>query len=214
MKKKYQCISLAISIIGSLLISGCISTQSSQVKEYDTLKGTKRVAVMEVKNKTKYGARNLSDAASEILTSELSRSGSFTIIEREKLDKILAEQELQMSDITDSSQAASIGKILNCEYMLTGAISNFGVKTEGKSLIIGTQKTQTILVEVDIKVIKVETAEVVYSAYGKGTVEKEISNLFGVGASGGYDEGLAGEGLRAALSVSVNNMIKYFKKNP
>ncbi len=193
------------------LLAGCISTKSSQIEKYDAMRCVS-VAVMDVANRTKYGARNLSDSAAEMLTRELVASGGFVIVERERLDAILAEQELQVSDLADNTRAAAIGRILDCEYMLRGAITNFGVKTEGRSFIIANEKVQTVRVEVDIKVIRVETSEIVYSAYGKGTVEKSINDVLGVGGSGGYDEGLAGDELRAAVSGAVNDMIGYFNR--
>ncbi|MBN1412030.1 MAG: hypothetical protein JW969_14395 [Spirochaetales bacterium] len=211
---KQSFIFILIIAIAAFLFAGCVSTKTSQVTRYDTLDSRKRVAVLDIANKTKYGARELSDSASEILTSELSRSGNFTLIERDQLDKILEELELQLSDITDATQSAKVGQILNCEYLLSGSISNFGVKTEGRDLLIAQQKVQTVVVEVDIKVIKVETSEIVYSAYGMGTAEKVVDNVLGMGGKAGYDESLAAMGLRACMSQVVTDLIRYFKGNP
>ncbi len=64
------------------LCISCASVQTTvtKVDTYDRLKAQVSVAVMDVMNKTKYGARNLSDAAAEILTSELSRSRNFILV--------------------------------------------------------------------------------------------------------------------------------------
>ncbi len=119
--------------------------------------------------------------------------------------------ELQVSDLTDNATAAQVGRILNCTYIITGTISNFGVKTEGVDLILAKQKIQSVKVEVDIQLIKVETAQIVYSAYGDASAQKTISSAVGVGGSGGYDESLAGECLRAALGKAVEDLILYLK---
>jgi curli biogenesis system outer membrane secretion channel CsgG len=206
-------ICILVFIIGILiLISSCVTTKTTKVVEYNTrLDNQLTVAVIEVKNKTKYGERRLSDSAADILVTEMSRSRSFILVEREKIDQILEELEFQMSDLSDDTTAAQLGKMLNCQYMISGAITNFGVKTEGKDLIIAQQKIQKVNVEVDLKIIEVETAQIVYSAYGQGTAEKAVDNVLGMGGSASYDESLAGDGLRAAISQAVIDMVDFFK---
>jgi curli biogenesis system outer membrane secretion channel CsgG len=144
------------------------------------------------------------------LTTELSRSGNFIVVERARMDKILEEMKLQLSGVTTGENAAELGKILNCEYLIVGSVSNFGVTTEGKDFIIAQQKIQKVKAEVDLRIIKVETGAIIYSAYGKGEIEKKISSNFGMGGTGGYDETLAGESLRIAIKQSVHDLIDYF----
>jgi len=206
-----KCISIISVLIGIITLSSCITSSSTMIVEYEKLNKQIRVAIIDFKNTTKYGARRLSDSAVQILVSELSRSGNFIIIEREKLDAVLKELEFQLSDLSQEGNAAEVGKILNCEYLISGGISNFGVKTEGRDLLIAKQKIQTVKVEVDLKLIDVETAQIVYSAFGKGETEKVIGSALGIGGSGGYDETLAGECLRAAISQAVEKKIKFFK---
>jgi curli biogenesis system outer membrane secretion channel CsgG len=182
----------------------------SSADDYQRLSEQVRVAVIDFENKTKYGARRLSDAAAEILVSELSRSGNFIIVERDRLDEVLAELEFQLSDLSEGENSAEVGKILNVEYLITGVISNFGVKTEGRDMLIAKKKIQTATAEVDLKLIDVETAQIVYSAYGRGEAQKSIGSAFGVGGSGGYDETLAGDSLRAAIAEAVKRKIEFF----
>jgi len=211
MKKEIIVTLISLILIIFLFTNNCVTTKSSRVVEYEFLAKQVAVGILAVENKTKYGQRRLADSAADILVSELSRSGNFILIERDKIDEILTELELQISDLTDNSQSAEIGKILNCQYFLTGVISNFGVKTEGQDMIIVQKKIQSVVVEVDIRVIDVETAQIVYSAYGRGEASKTIDNVLGVGGTGGYDESLAVDGLRAALSEAVKRIIGYFK---
>jgi curli biogenesis system outer membrane secretion channel CsgG len=194
-----------------LLLASCVTATVSTVDEYERLPRQIRVAVIDFENKTKYGARRLSDAAAEILISELSRSGNFIIVERNRLDAVLAELEFQLSDLSEGENSAEVGKILNVEYLITGVISNFGVKTEGRDMLIAKQKIQTATAEVDLKVIDVETAEIVFSAYGRGEAQKSIGSTFGVGGTGGYDETLAGDSLRAAIAEAVKRKIEFFR---
>jgi len=201
---------LSLLVLTALTLASCVSTTMSGVDEYERLPEQVRVAVIDFENKTKYGARRLSDAAAEILISELSRSGNFIIVERNRLDEVLKELEFQLSDLSEGENSAQVGRILNVEYLITGVISNFGVKTEGRDMLIAKKKIQTATAEVDLKLIDVETAQIVYSAYGRGEAEKSIGSAFGVGGTGGYDETLAGDSLRAAIAEAVKRGTEFF----
>ncbi|MBA7566199.1 hypothetical protein ES708_07887 [subsurface metagenome] len=56
--------------------------------------------------------------------SQLTRlAGSkYTIVERNKLDAILREQELALSDLVEPNQAIRVGKILAANYLVTGSV--------------------------------------------------------------------------------------------
>lgn len=200
-----------LMIVCTMFLFSCVTTSTVvEEKKYARLPEKYNIGIIEFNNKTKYGARRLSDSALEILTTELSRSGNFIVVERARMDKILEEMKLQLSGVTTGENAAEIGKILNCKYLLVGSVSNFGVTTEGKDFIIVQQKIQKVKAEVDIRIIEVETGAIIYSAYGKGEIEKKISSNFGMGGTGGYDETLAGESLRIAIKQSVHDLIDYF----
>lgn len=208
--KKTAIIFLLLSLGIILLFSSCYTLSPSTGIKYERLLIQRRVAVLEIANKTKYGARRLSDSAQDILVTELVRSRNFICIEREKMDLILQEQSIQFSDITEHKTYAKVGQLLNCEYLIIGSISNFGVKEEGKDLLITQTKVQKVDVEVDLKVIEVNTGVIVYAAYGRGYAEHKVKNILGLGESSSYDESLAGDALRNGLSLAVVDIIDYF----
>src|SRR5271170_2737805 len=69
----------------------------------------RRVGVVDFENKTAYGGR-LGSAASDILITELTKTGKFIVVERDKIDKLMAEQKLGMSGAIDPNTAAQMGK--------------------------------------------------------------------------------------------------------
>ncbi|MBN2411958.1 hypothetical protein JXQ31_09725 [candidate division KSB1 bacterium] len=83
-----------------------------------------RIAVLsfEAKNVNQETA----EAVADILSTELFNTNRFDVIERQAINKILEEQKLQMTGITDMSQAAEIGKMLNVEKILIGSVSRLG----------------------------------------------------------------------------------------
>ncbi|KPJ78809.1 MAG: hypothetical protein AMJ54_01615 [Deltaproteobacteria bacterium SG8_13] len=60
------------------------------------------------------------------LISGLVRSGRFSVLERDLIDRVIAEQKFQLSPFADESSAAEFGKILGAEAIVTGKLSDLG----------------------------------------------------------------------------------------
>jgi len=65
-------------------------------------------------------------AVAEIIRTELVQTGKHTIIERSMLDRVLAEQKLQMSGIVDPQTAATVGKMSGASQIITGSVVKLG----------------------------------------------------------------------------------------
>jgi len=105
-----------VRILAFLLITFLVNTSSAQNKT--------RIAVLSFEPKNV----NLetAEAVADILSTELFNTNRFDVIERQAITKILEEQKLQMTGVTDMSQAAEIGKMLNVEKILIGSVSRLG----------------------------------------------------------------------------------------
>jgi hypothetical protein len=55
-------------------------------------------------------------------TTYLFQLSQFTVLERENMDAVLAEQELALSDLMDTTKAVRVGQLLSANYMLTGTV--------------------------------------------------------------------------------------------
>jgi TolB-like protein len=83
----------------------------------------------------------------------------YRVISREHMMKtILAEQELQLSGVTDAQTATRIGRLLNAEYILVGSFQVFQNQ-----------------LQVGAKVLSVETGEIVTQAKTQGALEQFFS---------------------------------------
>src|SRR5208283_4030951 len=95
-------------------------------------KGPKlRVGIVDFVNKSSYGAGRLGTSASDILTTELFKTGAFILVERAQLKQILGEQALGQTGAVNPDTAAQAGKVLGLNALVTGSISEFGVSTSG-----------------------------------------------------------------------------------
>ncbi|MBN1647827.1 MAG: hypothetical protein JW874_07330 [Spirochaetales bacterium] len=66
------------------------------------------------------------NAVSEIVRSEFTNFGNFTVVERSKLDKIIEEQELALSGVLDESSAAEIGALVSAQKIVLGELNPVG----------------------------------------------------------------------------------------
>ena len=105
------------------------------------------------------GGLSASDAtvAADWLRNTLVNSHRFRVIERQNMDKILAEQAFQQTGCTDQGCAVKLGKMLNSSLIVTGNFSKF----------------MSIFV-IGIHVVNVETGEIVHADEAKGKNEDEL----------------------------------------
>ena len=74
-----------------------------------------------------WGEYDIGKGMADQVVNALVKDGSFRVIERKKLDTILAEQDFAQSDRGDPSAAklARIGKVLGVQYIIAGSITKF-----------------------------------------------------------------------------------------
>src|SRR5712672_415930 len=70
----------------------------------------------------------------DLLVKNLVTDGTYSVIERKALDKILAEQNFSNSDRANPASAAKIGKILGLDAIIVGSITQFGNETKNTNL--------------------------------------------------------------------------------
>jgi len=189
-----------------------ISTKETEEVESKYTGPKRRIGVVEFENKSAYGQGRLGGAASDILVTELVKSGKFIVVERDRMNKILDEQKLQSQGMTDPQTAAKVGQILGLEAIVVGSVSQFGVKKEGSDYLLTQSKRQVADVTVDIRLIDVQSGQVILADSGKGMAKSSKASFLGMGTKGGYDETLEGEALRAALVQFVTNISSQLNK--
>lgn len=214
----------AAAFIGLMALEGCAPVTSVRKEQAvgidDPSKVTKmvgpkrRIGVVDFETKAKYAQGRLGTAASDILITELAKSGRFIIVERDRLAKIMEEQKLGMSGAIDPRSAVQVGKILGLNAIVTGAVSQFGVKTEGSDYLITQSKRQVAEATVDIRVVDAETGQVLLADSGKGYAKSAKGSILGLGTRGGYDETLEGEALRAGIAKFVDNIVMELSRKP
>jgi len=142
----------------------------------------KRVAVINFEDRAGYG-HNVGRGVSDMLVTALVESDQFTVIEREELDEILKEQGLGQTGLVTPQSAAQVGQLLGVQRIITGSITEFGSKENKVGGGIGGfnlgVSTTTARVTVDIRIVNVNTGEIVLAKSAEG--EDSSTGLDNVG---------------------------------
>ena len=152
-------------------------------------KSTKpRLAVLEFKNKAdnQWWYSGGGEAAQDVFVTELVKSGKFRVVEREQLAALMAEKNLTLSGDVDPSTAVRIGKLLGVNYLLTGAVTEYGNTNVGGGGFGVSAGKKKFVAAMNARLIDTSTGEIVWADEAR---EEEASikvSVFGVG--GGVDD--------------------------
>jgi curli biogenesis system outer membrane secretion channel CsgG len=131
----------------------------------------------------------------DLLVTHLVKDGTYSIIERKALDKVMAEQNFSNSNRADPTSAAKLGKLLGVDAILIGSITEFGNETKKTNLGggggnwggyglggIGHSKSNAN-VGIDARLVNVDTGEILAVAEGKGQSSRSSTSLLGGGGN-------------------------------
>jgi len=147
-----------------------------------------RIAVLEFKNKAdnQWWYHGGATAAQDVFVTELVKSGKFTVVDREQLDAMMQEKHLTQSGDIDKSTAMKLGKLLGLNYLLTGAVTEYGntdVSGGGGGVSAGKRKFVAAL---NARLINASTGEVVWADEASQEESSIKVSVFGFG--GGVDD--------------------------
>jgi curli biogenesis system outer membrane secretion channel CsgG len=130
------------------------------------------VAVLPARERDPRRLVDLSRGIVDVVTNELIDLGRFRVVERQRLDRILQEQDLGQTGRFDNSTVAEIGRLLNAELILTGAVSEFSLDraSAGSAVfgLVGGTTITTARIGVDLRFVDVTTGEVLGVGRGLG----------------------------------------------
>jgi len=149
---------------------------------------------------------------SDILVNSLVTDGTFSVIERSRIDAVLAEQNLGASGRVDATTAAEIGRILGVDVVLVGTVTQFDVQEERRGFNVGglfgeRKTTTTANVQLNARLIDTETAEILAAAEGTGESVQEDSSTQVVGIGGGTETDNRQQLLTDATRQAVDEVV-------
>src|SRR5215831_9102776 len=123
------CLGLALAVV-----------VSAQAPSSGAAPRKKRVAVFDFDYATVHASSaaifgkdiDIGKGVTDLLVTYLVKDGTYSVIERKALDKILAEQNFSQSDRANPASAAKLGKLLGVDAIIVGSITEFGNETQSK----------------------------------------------------------------------------------
>jgi curli biogenesis system outer membrane secretion channel CsgG len=152
----------------------------------------------------------------DLLITTLVKDGSYSVIERAALNKVLAEQNFSNSNRADPASAAKLGKLLGVDAIIVGTITQFGNDTKttglgglgrvpGGGALGGVNlKNSKAVVGINARMVDADTAEILAVAEGKGESKRSSTSLLG---GGGTWRGFGAGGVNFGSSDFQNTII-------
>jgi curli biogenesis system outer membrane secretion channel CsgG len=158
----------------------------------------------------------ISNQLRDLFTTDIVDKGKnrIRVIERERLQDIRSELNFQQSGEVDAATAQKIGKLLGVKYVMTGKITRFAYKEAGFSsgwgvgALVGkvtgngmagavagsvNVKKASFTGRLDIRLIEVETGEILGAWKDEGKVDDTSVKVAGTGAEVQFDEELVNQ---------------------
>jgi curli biogenesis system outer membrane secretion channel CsgG len=212
---------LALTGCGMSRVSSTYSVDTTPIKTYTPPPATikvKTIAILPFKDKTINSPikGDVGSMAVDQLTTLLVNSERFSVIERERLDAVLAEQGLAGKGIVvDSATAAQVGKVLGVDLIFTGAVTNWEVKESKSATFVliggGSERAIDIEMAVDGRIIDTTTGQIFFADSGEVKRTESVSKSAILSfAPDGYirlDQSVAGKQLRLVLDNMLSKII-------
>jgi curli biogenesis system outer membrane secretion channel CsgG len=194
---------------------------------FDGLK--KRLAVIRFENKVKTpipdASWKIGEGLTEMLTSELFKTGRFIMVERAALADIVKEQELGQTGLVRKETVAKVGELLGAQLLIAGAVTEFeaqsrggggGVAVRGFALNL---QTSSAHIAVDARLVDASTAQILSSVNADASAQSTGlgfgANIRGVAfGSDAFQKTPLGEATREAIHKVVMFIIKEMERVP
>ena len=107
---------------------------------------------------------------SDALVTSLVQAGRFDVVERDRLDLVLQEQNLTVAGRVDPATAARVGKILGAELVVYGLVTGAAEQKIDKF----SYDLVHVEVSMDVRAVNATSGQVVISQSARGTAEAKV----------------------------------------
>jgi curli biogenesis system outer membrane secretion channel CsgG len=195
--------------------------------KFDGLK--KRLAVIKFENKVKTPIPNeswkIGEGLTEMLTSELFKTGRFIMVERAALTDIVKEQELGQTGLVRKETAARVGDLLGAQLLIAGAVTEFESRSSGGGGGVGYAgfalklQIENAHVGVDVRLVDAATGQILSSFNADAKAQSRGigfgANIKGVAfGSDAFDKTPLGQATREAIYKAVMFILKEMEPVP
>lgn len=164
----------------------------------------RKIALGRVSNETSYGQSLLRDRqddplgkqVTDMLSKGLAESGAYLVFERPDIGRIQAEGRL-----TDTKL-----NLIGVDVLIIGSLTEFGRKVVGEKGFASSSKRQVAFAKIDLRIVDVNTSQVLFATSGAGEASTETASTFGFGSQASYDGTLNDAAIRQAVAEAISKL--------
>lgn len=186
------------------------------------------VGVMEFEDRTGPAWRKwqLGRGMSDQLVTALMKTGRFNVLERERLEKILAEQDLAETGRAAEGEFARTGQVLRCQYLIKGSVTEFQYRKSTGAKSIRTPWGVTLgggrsfgHVAVDIRMVDTTTGQIIAAKKARGRAEGRwvmfnvSTPTWGFG-SRNFQQTPIGKAVRQCIEEAMQKVVRSLGRRP
>jgi curli biogenesis system outer membrane secretion channel CsgG len=151
-----------------------------------------RIAVLEFENKAGVSWWNGTGAAAaqDIFVTQLVKSGKYRVLDRERLNSILAEQDFSVSGRIDAATAVKAGKVIGVKYFLVGSLTEWEHERQsgstGRFLKRVRGSRNKFSAAMNARIIDAETGDILWADEARADASKINLTVSGVGGGSDY----------------------------
>ena len=204
-------------IVAFLFVLGCAGSGKETKTDEETTPRTlpaynysgKKIPIVVMDFETRVPGQGwqVGHGASDMLITALFKTKKYDVYERDRLNAIMKEQKLQMSGAVDMSTAVQIGKLVGAKYIITGAVTEYGVAKSGAHgggwFDVGKQHYRST---VDVRAVNAQTGKIAFADTGSGALKSSAVSVLGFGGGESFDHKKASESMRMAIDDVVSRI--------
>ncbi len=205
----------------------CLIALGWSIIAADTLGAPKKtIAVSEFDNKSGWrGTWKIGWGMQEMMATALIDTGQFTVLERQDLSSVMAEQDLGASGRAASGSSAAVGQLARAQILISGAVTEFEEKKGGEGAGIGFKgfriggSHEQAHVAINVRIYDTTTGEVLDSLRVAGSADAGglkigYSNADFGGDLGGFRKTPLGQATQQAIDEAVKKIASRLKGVP
>lgn len=199
------CVGSTATVVSS---SGGPTIQQAQSEAYNGPK--KRIAVTNFDWRAGQGAGDVGRGMTDMMTDALFNSGRFIVLERERLNEVMDEQDMANSRRFKKETAAPIGELEGAELLVRGTVTQFEPDCSGGSIILVSAKKACMAI--NLRILDAKTGRVVNATTVEGTSSNgSVGLIFAGGALpiglGAFSKTPMEAAIRQCIEAAVQHIV-------
>lgn len=167
---------IAFTVLAATALAGCTSAHVSSSSGGPTISEVraepyqgpkKRIAVKPFEYKAARGAGDVGSGLSDMLADSLFNTDRFILLERERLQDVIEEQDLADTGRFRKETVVPKGELEGAELLIRGSVTQFEPNCRGGSLLLISGKQACV--SINLRIVDARTGRIVNSTTVDGT---------------------------------------------